>query len=166
MMKKHIKYSKGLLIKGNARMADYEDPLLGDIKCGRVKMLRRLWGENYFDPKAKKWTTKSTGSTTCKRGFVQLCYEPIKQIINSSKNLLWPMLTKLGLSLTMKSEEKELMHKALMKCVMQKWHPAATVLLETKIFHLPSALHPKRLIKDPEECVRVTILDLSILSHR
>ncbi|CAH1450836.1 unnamed protein product [Lactuca virosa] len=104
------------------------------------KMMERLWGENFFDPKTKKWTTKSTGSSTCKRGFVQFCYEPIKQIINTcmndQKDQLWPMLTKLGV--TMKSDEKELMGKALMKRVMQTWLPAATALLEMMIFHLPS----------------------------
>ncbi|XP_050897758.1 elongation factor 2, partial [Lathyrus oleraceus] len=47
------------------------------------KMMERLWGENFFDPATKKWTTKNTVSATCKRGFVQSCYEPIKQIINT-----------------------------------------------------------------------------------
>lgn len=28
----------------------------------------------------KKWTSKQTDSKTCKRGFVQFCYEPIKQV--------------------------------------------------------------------------------------
>ncbi|KAK7850918.1 elongation factor 2 [Quercus suber] len=51
------------------------------------KMMERLWGENFFDPATKKWTTKNTGSPTCKRGFVQFCYEPIKQIINT-----WPLM--------------------------------------------------------------------------
>ncbi|KAK9937519.1 hypothetical protein M0R45_014301 [Rubus argutus] len=46
------------------------------------------------------------------------------------------MLTKLGI--TMKSEEKDLMGKALMKRVMQTWLPASTALLEMMIFHLPS----------------------------
>ncbi|RCU22085.1 hypothetical protein DVA79_21980, partial [Acinetobacter baumannii] len=48
----------------------------------------------------------------------------------------WPMLTKLGV--TMKSDEKDLMGKALMKRVMQTWLPASTALLEMMIFHLPS----------------------------
>ncbi|KAI3828406.1 hypothetical protein L1987_02507 [Smallanthus sonchifolius] len=104
------------------------------------KMMERLWGENFFDPKTKKWTTKNTGSPTCQRGFVQFCYEPIKMIINTcmndQKDKLWPMLTKLGV--TMKSEEKELVGKALMKRVMQNWLLAATALLEMMIFHLPS----------------------------
>ncbi|KAL5054479.1 hypothetical protein RYX36_035161, partial [Vicia faba] len=61
-----------------------------------------------------KWTTKNTGSATCKCGFVQFFYEPIKQIINTCMNdrndKLWPMLTNLGV--TMKFEEKELMASA------------------------------------------------------
>ncbi|TVU29915.1 hypothetical protein EJB05_21507 [Eragrostis curvula] len=73
-------------------------------------------------------------------GFVQFCYEPIKQIINTcmndQKDKLWPMLQKLNV--TMKSDEKELMGKALMKRVMQTWLPASTALLEMMIFHLPS----------------------------
>ncbi|KAL0284936.1 UNVERIFIED_CONTAM: Elongation factor 2 [Sesamum radiatum] len=46
------------------------------------------------------------------------------------------MLQKLGV--TMKSEEKDLMGKALMKRVMQTWLPASNALLEMMIFHLPS----------------------------
>ncbi|KAG2310022.1 hypothetical protein Bca52824_021579 [Brassica carinata] len=104
------------------------------------KMMERLWGENFFDPATRKWSSKNTGSATCKRGFVQFCYEPIKQIIatcmNDQKDKLWPMLSKLGVQ--MKSDEKELMGKPLMKRVMQTWLPASTALLEMMIFHLPS----------------------------
>ncbi|CAG7899052.1 unnamed protein product [Brassica rapa] len=105
-----------------------------------TKMMERLWGENFFDPATRKWSSKNTGSATCKRGFVQFCYEPIKQIIatcmNDQKDKLWPMLQKLGVQ--MKSDEKELMGKPLMKRVMQTWLPASTALLEMMIFHLPS----------------------------
>ena len=104
------------------------------------KMMERLWGENFFDPATKKWTTKNSGNASCKRGFVQFCYEPIKQIIatcmNDQKDKLWPMLTKLGIQ--MKTEEKDLMGKALMKRVMQTWLPASSALLEMMIHHLPS----------------------------
>ncbi|CAA6666060.1 unnamed protein product [Spirodela intermedia] len=110
------------------------------------KMMERLWGENYFDPATKKWTSKNTGSPTCKRGFVQFCYEPIKQIINicmtDQKDKLWPMLQKL--KVTMKSDEKDLAGKALMKRVMQTWLPASDALLEMMIFHLPSPAKAQR----------------------
>ncbi|KAL2642591.1 hypothetical protein R1flu_010178 [Riccia fluitans] len=104
------------------------------------KMMERLWGENFFDPATKKWTSKSTGSPTCSRGFVQFVYNPIKQVINicmnDQKDKLWPMMAKLGCAL--KGEEKELMGKHLMKRVMQTWLPASAALLEMMIFHLPS----------------------------
>ena len=50
------------------------------------KMMERLWGENFFDSATKKWTNKNTGSPTCKRGFVQFCYEPIKLLMNTCMN--------------------------------------------------------------------------------
>lgn len=40
--------------------------------------MEKLWGDNFFDPATKKWTNKPTGSATCKRGFCQFIYEPIK----------------------------------------------------------------------------------------
>ncbi|KAJ3670954.1 hypothetical protein LUZ60_008380 [Juncus effusus] len=112
------------------------------VKFGveEAKMMERLWGENFFDPATRKWTTKNTGSPTCKRGFVQFCYEPIKQIINicmdDQKEKLWPMLEKLGVE--MKAEEKDFGGTALMKRVMQTWLPASDALLEMMIYHLPS----------------------------
>ncbi|KAF6161843.1 hypothetical protein GIB67_001141 [Kingdonia uniflora] len=110
------------------------------------KMMQKLWGENYFDPSTKKWTSKNTGAPTCKRGFVQFCYEPVKQIINicmnDQKDKLWPMLKKLGI--TMKPDEKDLSGKALMKRVMQTWLPASAALLEMMIFHLPSPYTAQR----------------------
>ncbi|GKE73380.1 elongation factor 2 [Tanacetum coccineum] len=55
--------------------------------------------------------------------------------MNEQKDELWLKLTKLGV--TMKSEEKELTGRMLMKRVMQTWLPA-TALLDMMIFHLPS----------------------------
>ncbi|CAM0957870.1 unnamed protein product [Alopecurus aequalis] len=104
------------------------------------KTMKRLWGENFFDPETKKWTSKHTGSVTCKRGFVRFCYEPIKLIINTcmndQKDKLWPLLQKLGLTMT--NDEKGLTGEALMRHVMQKWLPASRALVETIVYHLPS----------------------------
>jgi elongation factor 2 len=118
----------------------------GKFGVDEKKMMERLWGENYFDPATRKWTTKSTGSPTCQRGFVQFVYNPIKQVINicmnDQKDKLWPMLAKLNVGL--KSDEKELVGKALMKRTMQAWLPAASALLEMMIFHLPSPATAQR----------------------
>jgi elongation factor 2 len=44
------------------------------------KMMEKLWGDNFFDPATRKWTKKATDSKTCVRGFVQFCYNPIRQV--------------------------------------------------------------------------------------
>ena len=73
----------------------------------------------FFDPTTKKWTKKSTGAATCKRGFVQFIYEPIKTIIesaiNDNKEKLFGLCDKLGISSKIKSEDRELVGKPLMK---------------------------------------------------
>mmetsp|Transcript_17081 Transcript_17081/g.20572 ORF Transcript_17081/g.20572 Transcript_17081/m.20572 type:complete len:844 (-) Transcript_17081:196-2727(-) len=105
-----------------------------------AKMMEKLWGDNFFDPATKKWTKKQTASKTCKRGFVQFVYDPIKAVIEKAMNeefdTLWKMLDKLNVSL--KSDEKELRGKPLMKRIMQNWLPAHVALLEMMVYHLPS----------------------------
>jgi elongation factor 2 len=120
----------------------YADKFKVDFK----KLMERLWGENFFDPATKKWTSKNTGSPTCQRGFVQFCYNPIKQIIaaamNDEKDKLFPMLDKLGCVLP--NDAKELTGKPLMKRCMQAWLPAQNALLEMMVWHLPSPAKAQR----------------------
>jgi len=88
-----------------------------------VKMMEKLWGDNFFDPKTKKWTKKQTDSQSCKRGFCQFVYEPIKVIIEAcmadDKKKLFTMLEKLSIADKVKTEDKEKTGKPLMKAVMQ-----------------------------------------------
>ncbi|GKA17591.1 retrotransposon protein, putative, ty1-copia subclass [Tanacetum coccineum] len=90
------------------------------FRIDEEKMMEKLWGDNFYDPKTKEWTTKNTGSGSCKRGFVQFVYEPIRQIIdmcinNRQKEVLWPCLKKLGVFI--RPEDTRLTRMALMKCV-------------------------------------------------
>ncbi|GJW23583.1 retrotransposon protein, putative, ty1-copia subclass [Tanacetum coccineum] len=105
-----------------------------------LKLRNRLWGDNYYDRKKRKWTNYDTGAASCEHGFVQFCYLPIKSImkacLNNQKDSLWPLLKKYKVEL--KDEEKEFTGEKLMKCVMQNWLSAATALLEMSILHLPS----------------------------
>ncbi|KAF9623496.1 hypothetical protein IFM89_003112 [Coptis chinensis] len=113
------------------------------VRFGNDKsvLVKRLWGEIFFNSRTKKWTTTNTGTDTCKRGFVQFVYDPIKKIINSclndQKDDLWDLLDKLNI--TMKEDEKDQLHGIdLMLCVMRTWLPASTALLKMMIHHLPS----------------------------
>ena len=94
-------------------------------------MMEKLWGDNFFDPASKKWTKKQTDSPTCKRGFVQFVYEPIKGIIeaamNDNKTKLFAMCDKLGIAGKVKAEDREKTGKPLMKAIMQAWLPAHSV---------------------------------------
>jgi elongation factor 2 len=112
------------------------------LRAGPEKMMEKLWGENFFDPTTKKWSTKPTGAATCVRGFVQFCYNPIKQVIEAcisdDRDKLMPMLEKLGIRSKLKPDDLALSGKPLMKRVMQTWLPAHEALLQMIVFHLPS----------------------------
>lgn len=107
---------------------------------GVVKMMERLWDWNFFDPVTGKWSTQKMSSRTCKCGFVQFCFDPVKQIINICMNYqkvsLWIILHKIGVP--SKPEDKELVGKALMKRVMQTRLPVSSVLFYMIVGHLPS----------------------------
>lgn len=106
------------------------------------KLMTYLWGENYFDPEAKKWITSNVSASGKKlnRGFCEFVLEPISRIFKACMdgNLveLDKLLQKINIQLT--SEEKSKQQKELMKSVMQKWLPAADSLLEMMVTHLPS----------------------------
>ena len=74
------------------------------------KMMAKLWGDNFFDPATKKWTNKQTESKSCKRGFCQFCYEPIRQVIDlamtDNREKLFPMLEKLNVLHKLKPDDK------------------------------------------------------------
>lgn len=99
------------------------------------KMMEKLWGDNFFDPATKKWTKKATGTATCKRGFVQFVYDPIKTVIeacmNDNRAKLYSLIEKLGV--TLKSDQKELSGKSLMKATLQNWIPAHEVRIQSKV---------------------------------
>eukprot|EP00300_Choanocystis_sp_HF-7_P036285 c52126_g1_i1.p1 GENE.c52126_g1_i1~~c52126_g1_i1.p1 ORF type:complete len:840 (-),score=198.74 c52126_g1_i1:28-2547(-) len=106
------------------------------------KMMARLWGDNFFDAKAKKWKKNEIGEDGSKlqRAFCQFCMDPIIRIFKAAMSddieTLTTMLDKMGIKLG--NEEKEFTQKKLMKVAMQKFLPAADALLEMIITHLPS----------------------------
>lgn len=109
----------------------------------RKKMLERLWGDNYFNPKTKKWTKNSEADgKPLERAFNQFILDPIFKIFaavnNNKREEISTLLEKLEISLA--SDEKELEGKQLLKVVMRKFLPAANALLEMICIHLPSPI--------------------------
>ena len=112
------------------------------FKIPKEKMLQKLWGDNYFDAKAKKWKKSNVtdDGQTMSRCFCALVLEPIMKLVNAigdgDKEVYNPMIKKLGIEL--KGDEADLQGKHLVRKVMQKWINASEALLEMIILYLPS----------------------------
>lgn len=104
--------------------------------------MTKLWGDNYFDQKAKKWKMDETADdgSQLRRCFVQFIMEPVirlcRNIMDNNRDAVWKMLG--HLEIVLKTEEKELSGKPLFKNVFQKWINAAEALLEMIVCKLPS----------------------------
>jgi len=110
------------------------------------KMMKKLWGENFFNPKTKKWS--KTKDNDNKRSFVMYVLDPIYMVFDAIMNFKKDQVEKLMGKLTtangklvkdvLKHEEKELEGKPLMKCVMRNWLPAGEAMFQMIVIHLPS----------------------------
>merc|ERR1712141_873366 len=104
------------------------------------KLMKKLWGENFFNAKTKKWSkTKSEDNV---RSFCMYVLDPIYKIfdviMNFKKDETDKLLDKLDIKGKMKHEDLQLEGKPLMKVVMRTWLPAGEALLQMISIHLPS----------------------------
>merc|ERR1719498_368021 len=106
-------------------------------------MMKRLWGDNYFNAKKKTWTNQSQPegcSEPLPRAFCKFVMEPIaslmRAIMNEDKEKYEKMMTSLGIVL--KGDDRQLVGKPLMKRTMQIWINAADTLLSMIVTRLPS----------------------------
>ncbi|CEI86082.1 Putative ZYRO0D11044p [Rhizopus microsporus] len=106
--------------------------------------MTKLWGDNFFDPRTKKWSMNDQDSdgNSLERGFNLFILDPIYRIFDAIMNLkkeaIAILLEKLEISLS--SYEKDLDGKALLKAVMCKFLSCGDALLEMICVHLPSPI--------------------------
>ena len=103
------------------------------------KLMKRLWGDNFYDAKGKKWV-KSASKTAPKRAFVQYILDPIYKVFDAIMNEKDEEVAKLlkVCNVTLKGDDKDLRAKPLMKVFMRTWLPAGETLLQMIAIHLPS----------------------------
>merc|ERR1711923_519622 len=104
------------------------------------KLMKKLWGENFFNPKTKKWAkTKAEDNV---RSFNMYILDPIYKvfdaIMNFKKEMTDKLLDKLEIKGKMKHEDLQLEGKPLMKVVMRTWLPAGDAMFLMICIHLPS----------------------------
>jgi len=110
------------------------------------KMMNKLWGENFFNSKTKKWSKVKDEDN--QRSFCMYVLSPIYMVFDAIMNFkkeqtekLMGKLTTAGGALVkdvLKNEEKELDGKPLMKAVMRNWLPAGDAMFQMIVIHLPS----------------------------
>merc|ERR1712136_334418 len=102
------------------------------------KLMKRLWGDNCFNPKTKKWgKTVQDGYV---RGFNQFVLDPIYKVFDAIMDNKTANIDKLikNTGVKIKAEEREKEGKPLLKTFMRNWLPAGETLLQMITIHLPS----------------------------
>merc|ERR1712176_683572 len=110
------------------------------------KMMKKLWGESFFNPKTKKWSKEQADDN--KPSFCMYVLDPIYMVFDAIMNFKKEQTEKLLGKLTtadgkkvadiLKAEGKELEGKPLMKCVMRNWLPAGEAMFQMIVIHLPT----------------------------
>lgn len=116
-----------------------------------AKLMRRLWGEHFFDRASNKWRSSAldpAGSgELLPRGFCAHVLQPIYDIFAAGQeedtSRLAALAVRLGLTLRDK-EVRESTPKQLRKTVMKRWLPVAGEVLHMADVHLPSPLQAQR----------------------
>merc|ERR1712135_44784 len=108
------------------------------FKIDPIKLMNRLWGENYFNTTTKKWQKSKAADNT--RSFNMYILDPLYKVVdaimNFKKQETEDLLTKLNIKLSVEDKEKD--GKALLKAVVRQWLPAGETLLQMIAIHLPS----------------------------
>merc|ERR1719450_1318998 len=115
-------------------------------------MMKKLWGESFFNPKTKKGS--KTKDADNKRSFCMYVLDPIYMVFDAIMNFKKEQTEKLLGKLTtatgklvkdvLKTEEKEMEGKLLMKAVMRNWLPAGEAMFQMICIHLPSPVTAQR----------------------
>ena len=133
------------------------------------KLMKKLWGENFFNPKTKKWSKNKTEDN--KRSFCMYILDPIYKvfdaIMNFKKEETDKLLDKLEIKNKMKYEDLQQEGKPLMKTVMRTWLPAGEAMFMMIVVHLPSPVTAQRYRAgqlyegptDDQACVAMTNCD-------
>jgi elongation factor 2 len=101
---------------------------------------KKLWGEMFFNAKAKKWTKNGDENST--RTFVHFCLNPIMQVLAAAEETNITKIEKMmkAMGVTLESADLKLEGKALFKRVMLRWMPAGMAIAKACEKFIPNPL--------------------------
>lgn len=114
----------------------------------KEKLMKKLWGDNYWNINKRKFTSKNVMKAKKKggkdvylqRNFVLFILKPINTLITAvmegQEKVYKKMLEKLEVKIP--KDAVDLSGKPLLKRIMQTWLPASEALMEMLVNHLPS----------------------------
>merc|ERR1719219_1939319 len=105
------------------------------------KLIKKLWGNNFWDPKEHKWVKKNPDKSLS-RGFCEFVLKPLKLLVDSimdkKEEIYLPAIKALKVPLS--KNDQDLRGKPLLKVVLRKWIPAGDALFTMIADHLPSPI--------------------------
>jgi elongation factor 2 len=137
------------------------------FKVPTAKLMGKLWGENFFNKKTKKWSKVKDNDN--ERAFNMYVLDPIFKlfdaIMNFKKEETQKLLDTLKVKLPIDDKDKE--GKALLKVVMRTWLPAGETLFYMITVHLPSPVTAQKYRAellyegpaDDESCIGIKTCD-------
>jgi len=103
-----------------------------------AKLMDKLWGENFFNKKTKKWSKSKKDDN--ERAFCMYVLDPIyklkEAIMDFKKEKIAELLETLNIKLSAEDRDKD--GKQLLKVVMRTWMPAGETMFYMITVHLPS----------------------------
>jgi len=126
-------------------LKDFAKLYASKFKMPEEKLMKRLWGDQFYHAKDKKWLKESAEGAV--RGFTNYVLKPIYQMFTTAmkkpKDDTLALVDKLGIKLTFE-ERDQLQEKQLLKTIMRKWLPAGDAMLQMIVIHLPSPVTAQR----------------------
>ncbi|XP_071101672.1 eukaryotic translation elongation factor 2-like [Haliotis cracherodii] len=111
---------------------------MGKFRIEFNDMKGKLWGNNFYNQRERKWTTNENPNTT--RGFIQFVLTPLYTVFNvctrKSRDDILRFAVTMNFSLS--DSEKQLKRNDLLLVLLKKWLPAGRTLLDMTVLHLPS----------------------------
>jgi len=120
-------------------LVDFAKIYANKFGMSESKLIKKLWGNNYWDPNDGKWVKKNTNKKLT-RGFCEFVLKPLKTLVDNimdkNEDVYLPAFKALKIPLT--RADLDLRGKALLKVALRKWIPAGDALFSMIVDFLPS----------------------------